>query len=251
MGAPNPPTTMDLGWNANELLLAFVTMAAASAVQSSVGFGLNLLAAPILALIDPIFVPGPAIAAGLVQTVIMAGRERRGIEYGHIGWTATGRVVGTAGGVLVLSVANGSQANIAFGSLVLLAVALSLVGLRLSPVPRVLIGAGCLSGVMNTISSIGGPPIALIYQHERGAKLRGTLAGHFVVGASISLAALIVSGHFTGTEVVATAVLVPGVLLGFPLARPLTRVIDGRSARPAILTLAALSAVAILARELL
>jgi uncharacterized membrane protein YfcA len=240
---------MDLDWNSTDLLLAFVTMAIASAVQGSVGFGLNLLAAPILALIDPDFVPGPAMAAGLVQTIIMAGRERRNIEYGDIGWAAVGRVAGTSGGVLVLSIANSSQANIVFGSLVLVGVALSLVGLRLRPSPRVLVGAGCLSGVMNTISSIGGPPIALVYQHERGAKLRGTLAGHFVAGASISLAGLIVSGHYVASDVVATAVLLPGVLLGFPLARPLTRVIDSRSARPAILALAALSAAAVIARE--
>ena len=242
---------MDLDWNFTELLLAFVTMTVASAVQGSVGFGLNLLAAPILALIDPAFVPGPALAAGLVQTSIMARRERRGIEYGDIGWAAIGRLVGTSSGVLVLSVANDSQANIVFGSLVLLGVALSLVGLRIGPSPRTLIGAGCLSGVMNTISSIGGPPIALVYRHERGAKLRGTLAGHFVVGASISLAGLIVSGHYVSTDVVATAVLVPGILLGFPLARPLTRVIDSRSARPAILALAGASAAAIILRELL
>jgi uncharacterized membrane protein YfcA len=242
---------MDLDWNSTELLLAFVTMAIASAVQGSVGFGLNLLAAPILALIEPAFVPGPALAAGLVQTMIMARRERHGIEFGDIGWAAVGRVAGTSCGVLVLSVATGGQANIVFGSLVLLGVALSLVGLSLRPSPRVLIGAGCVSGVMNTISSIGGPPIALVYQHEKGAKLRGTLAGHFVVGASISLAALIVSGHYVASDAVATAVLVPGILLGFPLARPLARVIDRGSARPAILALAGLSAAAIIARELL
>ena len=239
-----------MDWSATELFLAFVTMTVASAVQGSVGFGLNLICAPILALIDPDFVPGPALAAGLVQTIIMATRERASIAFKDIGWAVIGRVVGTSCAIAILAVASRSEANITFGSLVLLGVGLSLVGLRLKPVPGVLIAAGWLAGLMNTISSIGGPPIALVYQHVRGATLRGTLAGHFSIGASISLVALIVSGHYVWSDVLASAVLVPGVLLGFLGARPLTRIIDSRSARPAILTLAGLAGTAVILREL-
>jgi hypothetical protein len=241
---------MELPWSATELLFVFFTTVAASAIQGSVGFGLNLLAAPLLVLIDPIFVPGPALAAGLVQTTLMAARERASVELGHIGWAAIGRIAGTSTGLVVLTLADGRQANLAFGSLVLLGVALSLIGTRLVPSPRILIGAGCLSGVMNTISSIGGPPIALVYQHEHGNKLRGTLAGHFTVGGSISLLGLIMTGHFVYSDVVACAVLVPGILLGFPLAVPLARIIDKRSARPAVLALATLAALMVIAREL-
>ncbi len=240
---------MDLPWSATELLLAFVTTTVASAVQGSVGFGLNLLAAPILALIDPAFVPGPALAAGIVQPIIMGWRERASVELGHIGWAAIGRVAGTATGVVVLTLASATQANVTFGVLVLLGVVLSILGLNLSPTPRALIGAGCASGVMGTISSIGGPPIALLYQHERGNKLRGTLAGHFMIGSAIALAGLTAAGHFGLHDAIAASVLVPGILLGFPLATPLARIIDRRSARPAILALAALAALLVIVRE--
>jgi uncharacterized membrane protein YfcA len=239
-----------MDWSATELFLAFVTMTVASAVQGSVGFGLNLIAAPILALIDPAFVPGPALAAGLFQTIIMATRERASIVFKDIGWAVIGRVVGTSCAIVVLSLASRSEANIVFGSLVLLGVGLSLLGLRLKPVPRVLIAAGWLAGLMNTISSIGGPPMALVYQHVRGPSLRGTLAGHFCIGASISLAALILAGHYIWSDVIATAVLVPGVLLGFAGAGPLSRLIDSRSARPAILALSGLAGTAVILREL-
>ena len=51
-----------------------------------------------------------------------------------------------------------------FGGLILLGVCLSLSGLRLPPIRGVLVGAGALSGVMGTVASIGGPPMALLYQ---------------------------------------------------------------------------------------
>jgi len=241
---------MNVDWTVTELVLAFLTMTIASAVQCSVGFGLNLLAAPILALIDPALVPGPAIAAGLVQTAIMARRERASIDRRDIGWAFIGRIGGTGCGLVLLTVASAGQANIAFGCLVLVGVGLSMLGLSVSAQPRTLIGAGYLAGLMNTISSIGGPPIALLYQHKKGAQLRGTLAGHFLVGASISWLGLIATGHFVATDLIATAALVPGVLLGFPLARPLERLLDERSARPAILLLAGLAGVLVIAREL-
>lgn len=242
---------MQLEWTATELVLAFVTMTIASGVQCSVGFGLNLLAAPILALIDPTLVPGPALASGLVQTLIMARRERASIAPGDIGWAVIGRLAGTGCGLFVLTVATTSQANIAFGCLVLFGVALSLLGLSLAINPQTLIGTGYVAGLMNTVSSIGGPPIALLYQHRSGSHLRGTLAGHFAVGATISWVGLIATGHYGAPDLVATAVLIPGILLGFPLSRPMTRLLDERSARPAILLLAALAGVVVIGREVL
>jgi hypothetical protein len=45
---------------------ANVVMAVAGALQASVGFGLALLAVPILTLLDPNLVPGPMLLAGSV-----------------------------------------------------------------------------------------------------------------------------------------------------------------------------------------
>ncbi|NIR59973.1 MAG: sulfite exporter TauE/SafE family protein, partial [Gammaproteobacteria bacterium] len=54
---------------------------------------------------------------------------------------------------------------IAVGALVLLAVAMSVAGLKISPTRPTLITAGALSGFMSTVSSVGGPPLAITYQH--------------------------------------------------------------------------------------
>jgi hypothetical protein len=46
------------------MILANAIMLIASALQASVGFGLALLAVPLLALLDPRLVPGPMLLAG-------------------------------------------------------------------------------------------------------------------------------------------------------------------------------------------
>ena len=51
---------------------------------------------------------------------------------------------------------------------------------------------------MGTISSVGGPPVALLYQDERGSEVRGTLSSIFAVGALFSLVVLAVVGEFGG-----------------------------------------------------
>ncbi len=49
------------------LVLAALALIVAGAVQGSTGFGFNMLAAPVLAVINPAFVPGPMLLiAGLV-----------------------------------------------------------------------------------------------------------------------------------------------------------------------------------------
>ena len=68
---------------------------------------------------------------------------------------------------------------------------------------------------MGTASSIGGPPMALVYQHGPGDRLRATLGAYFVAGATMSLSALAVVGRFGPTEAWLGAALVPGIVLGF------------------------------------
>ena len=55
--------------------------------------------------------------------------------------------------------------------------------------------AGLLSGLAGTATSIGGPPVALLYQHRPPQQIRSTLAVVFTVGAAISLVGIWLGGH--------------------------------------------------------
>ena len=56
-----------------DILIASATVFVGSTLQGSVGFGLGLLASPILILIDARFVPAPILLSTLVLTTAMMG----------------------------------------------------------------------------------------------------------------------------------------------------------------------------------
>ena len=58
-----------------EFVVACVAVFVGSCVQGSLGFGLGLIAAPVLAFVDPDLVPGPVLMLALVLTVAVASRD--------------------------------------------------------------------------------------------------------------------------------------------------------------------------------
>ncbi len=233
-----------------ELVAASLAAAAGAAVQGSVGFGLSLVAVPILAIIDPRLVPGPVLCVAIVLTLLLSHRERGSIDLFGVTWGLAGRVPGTALGAAALVVMPQDKLSLVFGVLVLLAVGMSASRLRVRPTPLSLVGAGLLSGVMGTTAAIGGPPIALVLQHSSGARLRGTLSGFFLVGASVSLLALVVVGRFGRQELLLALALLPGILLGYAISGRTARWLDRGYTRVAVLTAATVAAIVVILRQL-
>ncbi len=233
------------------LLVGALTLVAVGAcVQGVVGFGMNLVAAPLLLLVDPVYVPGPLIVAGLTLGLLVVLRDRASVVPGEIGWALAGRVPGSVLGVVALGLMSGDALALTLAVLVLAAVAVSAAGVHV-PVGRLsLIGAGAVSGFTATTTSVGGPPMGLLYQRSGGAAIRANLGGFFLVGGLVSLALLVVGGHFGAPEVRASALLVPAVVVGFTAAGRLRHHVDGDRARPAVLVVAAASAVALIVRTL-
>jgi hypothetical protein len=183
-----------------------------------------------------------------VLTLLITYRERAAVDLAGLRWAVIGRVLGTAAAAAFLAATPHDLLAFVFGGLVLLGVGLSAGGLRLRPTPANTLAAGTLSGFMGTISSIGGPPMALIYQAERGPRVRGTLAGFFLIGTAASIAALAVIGRFGVREVLATLVLLPGVVLGFAVSLYTAGALDRHGVRPLILLLSALAAIGVMVR---
>jgi len=234
-----------------ELLAACAAIAAGATVQGSVGFGLGLVAAPLLVLIDPALVPGPVLFCSLATVVLMAARERREMDVTGVKWGVAGRLFGTLAAAAVLSSVPKEEMAVLLGGLVLLAVALSASGLHLPHTLWTLISAGALSGFMSTIASTGGPPMALLYQKAPGARLRSTMAGFFIVGTILSIAALAVVGQFGLIELLSSLVLLPGVLIGFALSTKARALLDRGYTRTGVLVVSAASSIAAILRQVL
>ncbi|PXY22395.1 sulfite exporter TauE/SafE family protein [Prauserella muralis] len=231
------------------ILLSGLTIVLGALVQGAVGYGMNLIAAPLLALVEPAFVPVPLILLASGHALLAVVREHRDVDWRGVGWAMLGRVAGTALGVLAVATLAQRPFAAIVGISVLACVVLSLVSWRPHPAPGPLLVAGVASGTFGTAASIGGPPIALLYQHAAGARIRSTMAACFAIGSAISLAGLGVAGELHVRHLVFAAWMLPFLLAGFLLSGPARRLLDGGRIRPAVLTVAAASALALIGRS--
>jgi uncharacterized protein len=233
-----------------EALLAALIFGAGAAVQGAVGFGANLVAAPLLVLLSGGYVPGPVIVASGVLNVLLAWRSGPGDVDPNVNVAIVGQVLGALVAGSVIAMMPSDALSIVFAVLVLLAVAVSVSGWRLARTRPNLAGAGVASGFMGTISGIGGPPIAIAYLELDGPGLRATLARYFLVGNLVAIPTLIVVGSLDADDIPACLALIPGAVAGFLLSGWLARHADRATLRPIVLTLSSVAAVAVIIRTL-
>jgi hypothetical protein len=112
------------------------------------------------------------------------------------------------------------------------------------------VATGVVSGAMGTATSIGGPPLALLYQHHEGPVLRATLAATFALGTALSVVGLALAGAIEGWHVWLAAALMPGTLAGVAASNRLVGRVDGAWLRPAVLAFASIAAALAVARGL-
>jgi len=220
-------------------------------VQSSIGIGLGLIASPILGLVDPEFVPVALLVAILPMTIAMAVRERESIDRTGIGWAIGGRVPGTIVGAWIAAQASHTTLAIVIAVVVLCAVIGSASGIHFAPTKRNLAISGAASGFGGTAAGIGGPPMALTYQHSDPATMRSTLALFFVVGIFISFTTLGIAGVIGRRELQLGLLLVPASLLGVWVSKYTAQRLPAERVRPLVLLLCAISAIILLLEAIL
>lgn len=233
------------------LLAAGLAVAGGAVVQSSAGLGVGLVASPLVTLLDPALMPGSLLIAGTVLPAFVLAREVRHADWPGVSWALAGRLAGTFAGVWVVASVSPRLLGVVVGSVVL-AVAVSTVAGR--PLPRkpwTLLTAGVISGASGTSTSIGGPPVALLYAGGSGPQVRASLSAFLVGGNALAVTALALSGHLPGRDVSAGALLACFAAAGFTVAARLPRFLDGGRLRAVVLVLASGSAAILIARSLL
>ncbi|MFZ1431598.1 MAG: TSUP family transporter, partial [Geminicoccaceae bacterium] len=98
-----------------------------------------------------------------------------------------------------------------------------------------------------TATGVGGPPLALLYQHRPPATLRATIAFCFLVGELVSLALLAASGRLGMEAVQSAAVLLPAVLVGSSASQLVHGHIGQRQLRTGVLLFSLVSGVVLIA----
>ncbi len=239
---------MDL--TAAEMLVAAVVVAAGAVLQGTIGFGLALVAAPVLVLLEPRFVPGPLILAGFPFMLLLGWRERGEIEYRSIGVPLAGQLAGILAALVVLDHSDVRTVSRLIAWVVLLGVVLSVWGLNLGSSRWSFLFGGVLAGFMGTTSSMPGPALALIHQHVSPARMRGALAPFFVVGSLVGLIGLALTGRLGPDEFFMGIALVPAGLAGFAISFWTAPRVNESITRPAALVFASAAAGVLLYRSM-
>jgi uncharacterized membrane protein YfcA len=229
-------------------LLATLAVTLGAAMQAAIGFGLNLFVVPVLAFLDPVFVPVPILFVSLLLSAAASYRLRTAIEWPRLGASIGGLLVGTLLAAALLTVFPASVMPRLLGAIVVLAVLTSAVGLSVRLTWVSLLAAGCVAGVMGTLAGLHGPPMALLYQQESGTRVRAALLPFLVAANGISLLALAVIGVVHRGHLRSTLILLPGVAVGFLVGPLLSRVLDAGHLRTAILVFSAASGLILLVR---
>ena len=233
-----------------EVFLANVIVGFAGFVQTTTGVGFAMIAVPLLVLLDLTYAPGPALFVMLFLSIAMVAGSWKDVDRQGFATLFPGLLVGTMAGSQLLGILSATAFGLVFGCIVLAALVLGRLGLAPRTSPTVNVSGGFVSGLMGTVSGIHGPPLAVLYQRLDPAKARATIAFVFVIASVLSLISLNAAGHFGHVEAAAGLVLLPGLGVGFVLARTGRRFISDGVARNSMLAIAAISAIILIGRSL-
>jgi uncharacterized membrane protein YfcA len=201
------------------ILVAIVVLATTAAfIQALSGFGFALFIVPFLAILigprDTVLLANLlSTCTGLVQSVTL----RHSAERGTAGVLMIGSVIGMPVGLAVLFLLDADVLQVVIAGMVILFTLLLMRGLALHAAGLAGdLAAGFVSGVLNTSTSMSGPPIVLYLQGRRMPPLefRATIATFFAVTSAIGGVLLIASGSAKPYVFGALALSLPAVFAG-------------------------------------
>lgn len=220
----------------------------AACVQGSVGFGLNLLAAPLLVQVNHELVPAPLLVAAASVNTMMVLRERTAIDYPLILPAVFGRIPGAFLGLALLLWVDERDIGYVVAAVVLAAVVANAVGPQVTPTRRLMAAAGGLGGFTGTAAAIGGPPVALALSGQGGPAVRGSMGLYFISGSVVTISLLLVGGILDREGILTGLEMIPAMLVGFYCSRYVVPFLDHGRTRPTILIVSAIAAISVVVR---
>ena len=219
-------------------------------VQGTVGFGLGVVASPVIALVRPDLVPVVILVGSSALPIAALVAEWRHVDWRAFAWTLAGRLPATVAGVAIVALVSTRVLQGFVGLVVLLMAVLSIVKVSVPRNGATLASAGALGGVTGTASGIGGPPIAIVMSHDEPAVARATLGVIFLTGSLMSLGGLALAGEAPATSLLAGLVMLPATLIGFAASLVVRRHVSRAGFRTAVLALSGVAAVVLLVKAI-
>lgn len=204
-----------------QVVVCAALVAMAALVQTVTGFGFALLAVPVLSLVIP---PESAVvlsaSLGLLTSSGQAISERTHGDRPTIGRMLLGAAVGAPFGLLILVVTTERQLRIVLVVVIAVFLVINVRNVTLRRAGRVVdLGAGAISGALNTALSTNGPPLvmALHVRHLTPQVFRATLSAVLAGSGIITVSLFALSGRYDLDIAVLFLASLPGLAAGFAL----------------------------------
>ena len=187
--------------------------------QSAIGIGFGIPAG-ILVLLEPSMVPSCIILMGSFLALSNAMLSYKDIIKVDLIYSYTGRVIGSILAMPLIFLTLGTDYYlIVFGVLLLIATYLSAKKWNIVATKKNITIAGTASGIMGTLTGIGGPPMAIVYQNSSAPKVVATLNMFFGIGALFSVLLFVYFDLINLPEVMKSIYLAPGLVIGTYIGR--------------------------------
>ncbi len=227
-------------------LVIGVTVLVSAFVQGSAGMGFAMIAAPVVSLLDPTLIPVMLLVLMIPLNFYVGWREREALDWRGVKWISVGRFAGTFIGLWILLIVNLHQLALLIGWSTLVAAVVALLVPAFDPNRTGLAAVGLITGITETSTGVGGPPLALAYQHKLGPTLRSTVAVCFLVGEVISLVVLAISGKVHSGTLLLTLTLLPFLAAGSFGSKFVHHRLDGPLLRYLVLGFAVVSGIVVI-----
>ena len=233
------------------VLVIAAVVAVGAFVQATLGLGLGLLGAPLIALIEPALVPTLLLLLAVPVSCVVLWIERHHVSWRVIRWALPSRIPGTVLGVWLATTFDDRALGVVVAVMVLLAVWLSFHAIEVPQTPTMLVGAGLAAGTAGTATAIGGPPMAIVMAHRPPREVRGTLSFFFVVGSVFSVLLFQAQGELPEASVALAVGYLPILAVMSWAGHRAHRRLPRETFRRVVLALCAASATVLLVKSLL
>ena len=215
--------------------------------QSAIGIGFGIPAG-ILVLLEPSMVPSCIILMGSFLALSNAMLSYKDIIKVDLIYSYTGRVIGSILAMPLIFLTLGTDYYlIVFGVLLLIATYLSAKKWNIVATKKNITIAGTASGLMGTLTGIGGPPMAIVYQNSSAKKVVATLNMFFGIGALFSVLLFVYFDLINLPEVMKSIYLTPGLVIGTYIGRrKIVREFVNRNLKNLIIAVCFISALVII-----
>lgn len=202
-----------------QTLLSAAAVLLAGLIRGFAGFGSAMVMTPVLA---ALWTPAAAVPVTLLLELLVSApllpRAAPLVDWRRIGLLTAAAILAAPLGIWLLVGIDPGAMRWVISAIVLIAVAVLASGWRYSrrPGSGATLAAGGLSGVLNGLSGMGGPPIAFYYLSgpDGASAQRASFIVYFALVDAATVALFAAQGAFDGQALLRTAMLLPFLLLG-------------------------------------